>query len=90
MDYAQALWIYTVLVFGIIVVPGMDMFFILANALTGGEENLSAEEQARRERQRVTGSGIVSYQWSPDGQSLLRSRKCSTAISKNAAAEGDR
>lgn len=36
MDYAQALWIYTVLVFGIIVVPGMDMFFILANALTGG------------------------------------------------------
>ncbi|NQD38551.1 S9 family peptidase [Permianibacter sp. IMCC34836] len=42
-----------------------------ASALTGGEENLSAEEQARRERQRVSGSGIVSYQWSPDGQSLL-------------------
>ncbi|MDV3250764.1 LysE family translocator [Devosia sp. BK] len=36
MDYAQALWLYTILVFGIIVVPGMDMFFILANALTGG------------------------------------------------------
>ena len=36
MDYAQALWIYTILVFGIIVVPGMDMFYILANALTGG------------------------------------------------------
>ena len=36
MDYAQALWLYTLLVFGIIVVPGMDMFFILANALTGG------------------------------------------------------
>ena len=36
MDYAQALWIYTLLVFGIIVVPGMDMFYILANALTGG------------------------------------------------------
>lgn len=36
MDYAQALWLYTILVFGIIVVPGMDMFYILANALTGG------------------------------------------------------
>jgi threonine/homoserine/homoserine lactone efflux protein len=36
MDYSQALWIYLVLVFGIIVVPGMDMLFVLANALTGG------------------------------------------------------
>ena len=37
MDYTQALWLYTILVFGIIVVPGMDMFFVLANALTGGQ-----------------------------------------------------
>jgi len=36
MDYSQALWIYTVLLFGIIIVPGMDMFFVIANALTGG------------------------------------------------------
>ncbi|MCP8882037.1 LysE family translocator [Devosia sp. XJ19-1] len=36
MDYTQALWLYTFLVFGIIVVPGMDMFYVLANALTGG------------------------------------------------------
>lgn len=36
MEYWQALWLYLVLVFGIIVVPGMDMFFVLANALTGG------------------------------------------------------
>ncbi|MBJ3784182.1 LysE family translocator [Devosia sediminis] len=36
MDYTQALWLYTVLVFGIVVVPGMDMFFVLANTLTGG------------------------------------------------------
>lgn len=36
MEYGQALWIYLALVFGIIVVPGMDMFFVLANALTGG------------------------------------------------------
>jgi threonine/homoserine/homoserine lactone efflux protein len=36
MEYGQALWIYLVLLFGIIVVPGMDMFFVIANALTGG------------------------------------------------------
>lgn len=36
MDYGQALGIYTLLLFGIIVVPGMDMFFVIANALTAG------------------------------------------------------
>ena len=36
MTYSDALWIYLVLLFGIIVVPGMDMLFVLANALTGG------------------------------------------------------
>ncbi|MDB5538160.1 MAG: LysE family translocator [Devosia sp.] len=36
MAYSDTLWIYLVLVFGIIVVPGMDMLFVLANALTGG------------------------------------------------------
>jgi threonine/homoserine/homoserine lactone efflux protein len=36
MTYAQNLWLFAVLVFGIIIVPGMDMFFVIANALTGG------------------------------------------------------
>ncbi|THF56078.1 LysE family translocator [Ollibium composti] len=36
--YAAALWLYFVLLVGIIVVPGMDMFFVLANALTGGRQ----------------------------------------------------
>lgn len=36
MDYAQSLWLFSVLLFGIIVVPGMDMVFVIANALTGG------------------------------------------------------
>jgi threonine/homoserine/homoserine lactone efflux protein len=36
VTYSQNLWIFFVLVFGIIVVPGMDMFFVIANALTGG------------------------------------------------------
>ena len=37
-----------------------------------GEETLSDEEKARRERQRIASlSGIVDYQWSPDGRTLL-------------------
>lgn len=36
MSYAQNLWVYFILVLGIIIVPGMDMFFVIANALTGG------------------------------------------------------
>ena len=36
MTYVQNLWLYFVLLFGIIIVPGMDMFFVIANALTGG------------------------------------------------------
>ncbi len=36
--YAAALWLYFVLLVGIIVVPGMDMLFVLANALTGGRQ----------------------------------------------------
>jgi threonine/homoserine/homoserine lactone efflux protein len=36
MDYAQNLWLFFVLLLGIIIVPGMDMLFVLANALTGG------------------------------------------------------
>lgn len=36
MTYAAALWLYAVLVFGIVAVPGMDMLFVLANTLTAG------------------------------------------------------
>ena len=36
MSYATSLWVFFVLVLGIIIVPGMDMFFVIANALTGG------------------------------------------------------
>ncbi len=35
-----------------------------------GDENLSEEEKARRERLRLSGSGIVSYEWSKDGKAL--------------------
>ena len=42
-----------------------------SDELSSGEEELSDEEKARRERMRLSGSGIVSYQWSNDGKALL-------------------
>ena len=36
MTYAENLWLFFTLLFGIIVVPGMDMIFVMANALTRG------------------------------------------------------
>lgn len=42
-----------------------------STALQQGAAELSDEEKARRERMRLSGSGIVSYQWSKDGKALL-------------------
>lgn len=39
--------------------------------LMPGEENLSDEEKARRERMRLFAKGIISYYWGDDGQTLL-------------------
>lgn len=39
--------------------------------LSGGEERLSVDERARRERQRKSARGIVSYQLSRDGRRIL-------------------
>lgn len=36
MTYAENLWLFTLLLAGIIVVPGMDMIFVIANGLAGG------------------------------------------------------
>ena len=36
MSYTENLWIFSALLFGIIIVPGMDMVFVMTNALTGG------------------------------------------------------
>lgn len=36
MTYTENLWLFFTLLFGIIVVPGMDMIFVLANSLTRG------------------------------------------------------
>ena len=37
MTYFEHLWLYFALVVGIVAVPGMDMLFVLANALVGGK-----------------------------------------------------
>lgn len=39
MTYAENLWLFTLLLAGIIVVPGMDMIFVIANGLTGGRRD---------------------------------------------------
>ncbi|MRX27396.1 S9 family peptidase [Kangiella sp. HZ709] len=39
--------------------------------LLPGEENLSDEEKARRERMRLFAKGIISYYWGDDGKTLL-------------------
>ncbi|CCM74819.1 LysE family translocator [Rhizobium mesoamericanum] len=36
MTYSENLWLYFTLLFGIIIVPGMDMLFVLASSLAGG------------------------------------------------------
>lgn len=36
VNATASLWLYFVLVFGIIALPGLDMAYVLANALTGG------------------------------------------------------
>ncbi len=36
MGYAENLWLFFILLLGIIIVPGMDMLFVLANSLAGG------------------------------------------------------
>ena len=39
--------------------------------LKGAEENLSPEEKARRERQRISAGGFTDFQMSPDGDGIV-------------------
>ncbi len=51
---------------------GQIRMLVDSRVVLPGEETLSDEEKARRERQRIAGlSGIVDYQWSPDAKTLL-------------------
>lgn len=54
------------------VATGTSALLVDSSDVLPGEEVLSDEEKARRERQRTASlSGIVDYQWSPDGRTLL-------------------
>lgn len=48
----------------------LDML-VDSQALVAGEEQLSDEEKARRERQRIFGRGIMEYVWADDSASIL-------------------
>ncbi|MBR9728345.1 S9 family peptidase [Shewanella intestini] len=50
-------------------ITGKRSMLINADDLASGE--LSNEEKARRERQRIYGQGIMEYFWSEDGHSIL-------------------
>ncbi len=54
------------------IASGKTQLLVDSKMLITGEEVLSDEEKARRERQRIAGfSGIVDYQWGSDGNTLL-------------------
>lgn len=50
---------------------GKTQMLFNSDDLHTGPELLSDEEKARRERMRVYGSGIITYDWSSDGTALL-------------------
>ncbi|GHA06948.1 peptidase S9 [Arenicella chitinivorans] len=50
---------------------GKTEMLVNSDDLHQGDEQLSDEEKARRERLRLSGSGIVDYSWSSDGKALL-------------------
>lgn len=39
MDYAAQLWLFFVLVFAVVILPGMDMAFVLGSSLVGGRRS---------------------------------------------------
>ncbi|SDR09543.1 S9 family peptidase [Pseudoxanthomonas sp. CF125] len=54
------------------VASGQTRLLVDSKVVLPGTETLSDEEKARRERQRIAAlSGIIDYQWSPDGKTLL-------------------
>jgi len=54
------------------IASGQTRMLVDSAVVLPGDEVLSDEEKARRERQRIASlSGIVDYQWSPDARNLL-------------------
>ena len=64
-DYERLdLWEYDI-------ASGQTRMLFNSDDLFTGDEKLSDEEKARRERLRFSGTGIVSYEWSRDGKALF-------------------
>jgi len=54
------------------IADGETRLLVDSNELLGGQaEVLSEAEKARRERQRISNSGIISYSWNEEGTALL-------------------
>jgi dipeptidyl-peptidase-4 len=54
------------------IASGQTRMLVDSKVVLPGTETLSDAEKARRERQRIAAmTGIVDYQWSPDGKTLL-------------------
>ncbi|MDG2525299.1 S9 family peptidase [Stenotrophomonas sp. HITSZ_GD] len=54
------------------IASGQTRLLVDSKVVLPGGEQLSDEEKARRERQRIAAfAGIVDYQWSPDARALL-------------------
>ena len=54
------------------IASGQTRLLVDSKVVLPGDETLSDEEKARRERQRIAAmTGIVDYQWSPDARTLL-------------------
>jgi len=53
------------------IASGKTQMLFDSDDLHSGDEKLSDEEKARRERMRLSGSGIVQYTWSSDAKALL-------------------
>ena len=54
------------------IASGQTRLLVDSKVVLPGGESLSAEERARRERQRIAAfTGIVDYQWAPDARALL-------------------
>ena len=58
------LWVYEI-------ETGKEALLVDAESLLSPDRVLSHEEKARRERRRITQSGIVEYYWSPKAEAIL-------------------
>jgi len=67
MTYTENLWLFFTLLFGIIVVPGMDMIFVLANSLSRGRASGLAATSG------IMAGGLVHSLYGALGVGLLAS-----------------